>query len=46
MLIKGQDIANIIHSYMFKPPRPLAEIEAELKDFTDRSLTMIQGLTK
>jgi type I restriction enzyme M protein len=31
---------------VFKPPRPLAEIDAELKGVTDRILTMIKGLTK
>jgi type I restriction enzyme M protein len=34
------------HFYVFKPPRPLAEIDAELKGVTDRILTMIRGLTK
>jgi type I restriction enzyme M protein len=34
------------HFYVFKPPRPLAEIDAELKGVTDRILTMIGGLTK
>ena len=29
-----------------EPPRPLAEIDAELKGVTDRILTMIGGLTK
>ena len=33
------------HFYVFKPPRPLAEIDAELKGVTDRILTMINGLT-
>jgi type I restriction enzyme M protein len=28
------------------PPRPLAEIDAELKGVTDRILTMIRGLAK
>jgi len=32
--------------YVFKPPRPLAEIDAELKGVTDRILVMIGGLTK
>lgn len=31
--------------YVFKPPRPLAEIDAELKGVTDRILTMIGELT-
>ena len=34
------------HFYVFKPPRPLAEIDAELKTVTDRILGMIGGLTK
>jgi type I restriction enzyme M protein len=34
------------HFYVFKPPRPLAEIDAELKIVTDRILTMIAGLTQ
>nr|WP_315426443.1 class I SAM-dependent DNA methyltransferase [uncultured Albidiferax sp.] len=33
------------HFYVFKPPRPLAEIDAELKGVTDRILAMIGGLT-
>ena len=33
------------HFYVFKPPRPLAEIDAELKGVTDRILSMIGGLT-
>ena len=32
--------------YVFQHPRPLAEIDAELKAVTDRILTMIGGLTK
>ena len=31
--------------YVFKPPRPLAEIDADLKGCTDRILTMIEGLS-
>jgi type I restriction enzyme M protein len=34
------------HFYVFKPPRPRSEIDAELKGVTDRILTMIGGLTK
>jgi len=34
------------HFYVFKPPRDLAEIDAELKGVTDRILTMIAGLSK
>ncbi len=33
------------HFYVFKPPRPPAEIDAELKSVTDHILTMIGGLT-
>jgi len=33
------------HFYVFKPPRPTAEIDAERKSVTDRILTMIGGLT-
>ena len=31
---------------VFKPPRPLSEMDAELKGVTDRILQMIGGLTK
>lgn len=41
----GYEIAFNRHFYVFKPPRPLAEIDAELKGVTDRILTMINGLT-
>jgi type I restriction enzyme M protein len=30
---------------VYKPPRPLAEIDADLKQVTDRILEMIGGLT-
>ena len=33
------------HFYVFKPPRPLAEIDADLKRSTDRILDMIKGLS-
>ena len=33
------------HFYVFKPPRELAEIDADLKVVTDRILTMIAGLS-
>jgi hypothetical protein len=33
------------HFYVFKPPSPLAEIDAELKGVTDRILAMINVLT-
>ncbi|HRI93045.1 MAG TPA: class I SAM-dependent DNA methyltransferase [Accumulibacter sp.] len=42
----GCEIPFSRHFYVFKPPRPLAEIDAELKGVTDRILTMIGGLTK
>jgi type I restriction enzyme M protein len=42
----GYEIPFNRHFYVFKPPRPLNEIDAELKGVTDRILTMIGGLTK
>ena len=42
----GYEIPFNRHFYVFKPPRPLAEIDAELKGVTDRILTMIGGLTR
>ncbi len=42
----GYDIPFNRHFYVFQPPRPLSEIDAELKGVTDRILTMIGGLTK
>ena len=41
----GYEIPFNRHFYVFKPPRALAEIDAELKGVTDRILTMINGLT-
>jgi type I restriction enzyme M protein len=41
----GYEIPFNRHFYVFKPPRPLAEIDAELKGVTDRILTMIAGLS-
>ncbi len=41
----GYEIPFNRHFYVFKPPRPLAEIDAELKGVTDRILTMIGKLT-
>ncbi len=41
----GYEIPFNRHFYVFKPPRPLAEIDAELKGVTDRILSMIGGLT-
>ena len=40
----GYEIPFNRHFYVFKPPRPLTEIDAELKGVTDRILTMINGL--
>jgi len=42
----GYEIPFNRHFYVFKAPRPLAEIDAELNVVTDRILTMIGGLTK
>ncbi|MDR4517114.1 MAG: type I restriction-modification system subunit M [Nitrosomonas sp.] len=41
----GYEIPFNRHFYVFEPPRPLAEIDAELKQCTDRILTMIKGLS-
>lgn len=41
----GYEIPFNRHFYVFTPPRPLAEIDAELKGVTDRILNMIGGLT-
>ena len=42
----GYEIPFNRHFYVFKPPRELAEIDAELKGVTDRILKMIGGLSK
>jgi type I restriction enzyme M protein len=42
----GFEIPFNRHFYVFKPPRPLSEIDAELKGVTDRILEMIGGLSK
>jgi type I restriction enzyme M protein len=42
----GYEIPFNRHFYVFKPPRDLEEIDAELKGVTDRILTMIGGLSK
>jgi type I restriction enzyme M protein len=42
----GYEIPFNRHFYVFKAPRPLAVIDAELKGVTDRILTMIGGLSK
>jgi type I restriction enzyme M protein len=41
----GYEIPFNRHFYMFTLPRPLVEIDAELKRTTDRILDMIKGLT-
>lgn len=41
----GYEIPFNRHFYVFKPPRPLAQIDAELKQTTDRILDMIKGLS-
>jgi type I restriction enzyme M protein len=40
----GYEIPFNRHFYVFEPPRPLAEIDADLKQVTDRILAMIGGL--
>jgi type I restriction enzyme M protein len=42
----GYEIPFNRHFYVFKPPRALAEIDAELKTVTDKILEMIGGLSK
>lgn len=41
----GYEIPFNRHFYVFQPPRELAIIDAELKQCTDRILTMINGLS-
>jgi len=41
----GYEIPFNRHFYVFEPPRELAAIDADLKQCTDRILTMIKGLT-
>jgi type I restriction enzyme M protein len=41
----GYEISFNRYFYVFKPPRPLVEIDAELKNVTGRILTMIAGLS-
>ena len=41
----GYEIPFNRHFYVFKPPRPLGEIDAEQKQTTDRILDMIKGLS-
>jgi type I restriction enzyme M protein len=40
----GYEIPFNRHFYVFQPPRPLSEIDVELKGVTDRILKMIGGL--
>ena len=42
----GYEIPFSRHFYVFKPPRPLAEIDADLKVVTGRIVQMIQGLSQ
>jgi type I restriction enzyme M protein len=42
----GYEIPFNRHFYVFKPPRPLADIDAELKGVTDRIVTMIGELSR
>ncbi|MCK5943357.1 MAG: SAM-dependent DNA methyltransferase [Planctomycetes bacterium] len=42
----GYEIPFNRHFYVFKPPRPLAEIDAELKGVTDRIVQMIGELSQ
>ena len=42
----GYEIPFNRHFYVFKPPRPLSEIDAELKGVTDRIVQMIGELSK
>jgi type I restriction enzyme M protein len=44
--VVGYEIPCNRHFYVFKPPRDLATIDAELKGVTDRILDMIGGLSK
>ena len=41
----GYEIPFNRHFYMFEPPRELAEIDADLKQCTDRILAMLKGLS-
>jgi type I restriction enzyme M protein len=42
----GYEIPFNRHFYVFKPPRHLDKIDADLKGCTDRILTMIEGLSQ
>lgn len=41
----GYEIPFNRHFYVFEPPRPLVEIDADLKQCTDRIKAMIEGLS-
>jgi type I restriction enzyme M protein len=41
----GYEIPFNRHFYVFEPPRPLSEIDADLKHCTDRIKAMIEGLS-
>jgi type I restriction enzyme M protein len=43
--IVGFEIPFNRHFYVFQPPRPLVEIDRDLKDCTDRIKQMIEGLS-
>ena len=42
----GYEIPFNRHFYVFKPPRPLAEIDGDLNVVTDRIVALISGLTQ
>ena len=42
----GYEIPFNRHFYVFKPPRPLAAIDADLKQVTDRILTMLGEMSR
>ena len=42
----GYEIPFNRHFYIFKPPRPLDEIDAELKTVAGRIMTMLEGLAE
>ncbi|MCY3004003.1 MAG: SAM-dependent DNA methyltransferase, partial [Planctomycetota bacterium] len=42
----GYEIPFNRHFYVFKPPRPLAEIDADLKVVTDKIRAMLEELSK
>ena len=42
----GYEIPFNRHFYVVKPPRPLDEIDAELKTVAGRIMTMLEGLAE